>query len=66
MSVKTFVCRDCKETYPWADRFTLEDFPGKAFCEPCFEEVLEGWREDDLFLNSSAGHDYLFESMGGL
>lgn len=66
MSVKTFVCRDCKETFPWADRFTVLEIPGKGFCEPCFDEVLEAYREDEIFLNSPYGHDYLFESMGGL
>ena len=61
----TFKCRDCKEFYPISERFTIQEIPGKGFCEPCSEEVLEGWREDDLFLNSTSGHDYIFESMGG-
>lgn len=61
--MKTFQCRDCREYYPMNERFTIQEIPGKGFCEMCFEEILEGWRaqeEDSRWYGSGLGAPDLF------
>ena len=65
--MKHFVCTDCRESYPIAERFTLTDLPKKQFCEPCFEERLEDYRmqeEESWYWGTGMGQSEFFG--GGL